>query len=85
MSPLRPDALATLSARLRDTGRALRHPASRAFTAGPNGIAGDGDELDTQVRSAIVATVAIGDVDGDGAADVIAATPATTETATVST
>ncbi|MBM4319055.1 MAG: hypothetical protein FJ125_03635, partial [Deltaproteobacteria bacterium] len=47
-------------------GAAVRHPGSAAFTHGPDGVAGSGDELDARARSSILATVAIGDLQGDG-------------------
>jgi hypothetical protein len=50
------------------------HPQSRAFTSGADGVPGSGDELSTDLRSSIVATVAIGDLEPDGVPDVVAAT-----------
>jgi hypothetical protein len=55
-------------------GRVVRHPASRAFTHGPDGLPGTGDEIEDEVASAVLATVAIGDLDANGVPDVVAAT-----------
>jgi MYXO-CTERM domain-containing protein len=55
-------------------GRTQNHANSWAFTHGPDGIEGNGDELKADVASAIVATVAIGDVLGQGEVAVVAGT-----------
>ncbi len=55
-------------------GRALRHAGSRAFVLGADGVAATGDELPSERLSSIVATVAIGDLDNQGAPHVVAVT-----------
>ncbi len=55
-------------------GRAVRNPGSWAFTHGLDNLPDNGDELNPDQASVILATVAIGDLDANGVPDVVAAT-----------
>ncbi|MBI5508797.1 MAG: S8 family serine peptidase [Deltaproteobacteria bacterium] len=57
-----------------NAGRVVRHPTGRGYVLGPDGVAGSGDELAADVPSAVLAAVAVADLEGDGVVDVVAAT-----------
>ena len=55
-------------------GKVVPYTGSYAFTHGPDGNENSGDELESQVQSSIVATIAAADLEGNGSIDVVAAT-----------